>query len=59
MNKAYYRSCKAALIVYDCSHADNFTIDWIKYWIDELRTYLDPEVPIIVIGNKCDLDYQS
>ena len=42
MNKAYYRSCQAAIIVYDSSNTDNQTIDRIKYWIDELRTYLDP-----------------
>ena len=56
MNKAYYRSCQAAIIVYDSSNTDNQTIDRIKYWIDELRTYLDPQVPIMIIGNKCDLD---
>ena len=59
MNKAYYRQCQGALIIYNTSCADNQTIERIKYWVDELRTYLDPEIPIIVIGNKSDLDNED
>ena len=48
-----------AVIVYDITDVDSF--QRMKEWVRELRSQLDREstgfyVPIIVVGNKCDLE---
>jgi len=41
------------VIVYDVTDKDSF--DKVKTWRVELRKYLDPGIPIIIAGNKCDI----
>lgn len=48
-----------AVIVYDITDVDSF--QRMREWVRELRSQLDREVvgyevPIIVVGNKCDLE---
>jgi GTPase SAR1 family protein len=42
-----------ALIVYDITDQDSFTK--VNTWLKELRKYLPQETPIIIAGNKCDV----
>lgn len=51
---AYYRGALGALIVYDVTKHPSF--DHIPRWLDELRHRADPNVVIMLVGNKCDLE---
>eukprot|EP01122_Echinamoeba_exundans_P001353 TRINITY_DN11427_c0_g1_i1.p1 TRINITY_DN11427_c0_g1~~TRINITY_DN11427_c0_g1_i1.p1 ORF type:complete len:241 (-),score=52.21 TRINITY_DN11427_c0_g1_i1:523-1245(-) len=50
---AYYRNASGAFLVYDISRAPTFKS--LDKWLEDLRSHVDPEVPIIVVGNKSDL----
>ena len=43
-----------ALIVYDITDVDSFSK--MSMWVKELRQQLGNELPIIIVGNKCDLE---
>ena len=43
-----------ALIVYDITDVDSF--QKMSMWVTELRQQLGPDLPIIIVGNKCDLE---
>ena len=43
----------AALIVYDITDQDSFVK--VGQWVKELRKYLTADTPIIIAGNKCDM----
>lgn len=53
ITSAYYRNACGAFLVYDISRLATFKA--LDSWLEELRTYLAPEVPIVVVGNKSDL----
>ncbi len=42
-----------ALIVYDITDVDSFAK--VKVWVNELHQYLEPQTPIVIAGNKCDI----
>ena len=46
--------CIGALVVYDITDLDSF--DKVKTWVNELRKYLPSDTPIIIAGNKCDIN---
>jgi GTPase SAR1 family protein len=50
---AYYRNASGAFLVYDISRGPTFKS--LDKWLEDLRSHVDPEVPIIVVGNKSDL----
>ena len=43
-----------ALIVYDITDQDSF--NKMSQWVKELRQQVGSELPIIVVGNKCDME---
>lgn len=45
-----------ALIVYDITDTDSF--DKMTFWVKELRQQRGPDLPIIIVGNKSDLENQ-
>ncbi|XP_076903883.1 ras-related protein YPT3-like [Bidens hawaiensis] len=50
---AYYRGAVGALLVYDVTrHA---TFGSIERWLKELRDHTDPNIVVMLIGNKSDL----
>ena len=52
----FYRNSSLALIVYSVTSKDSFKN--IDMWLRELRTQSNPDVKIILIGNKIDLTDQ-
>ena len=34
---------------------DDRSVQSLEFWMKELREHLDPGVPIVILGNKCDL----
>ncbi|KAF9162651.1 Ras- protein Rab-11A [Actinomortierella ambigua] len=50
---AFYRGAVGALLVYDISRHNTF--DNVSRWLAELRDNSDPNVLIILVGNKSDL----
>ena len=55
--RTYYMGTQAAFIVYDITNRQTF--DNIKTWIDELNEFIGKkDLPIIIVGNKTDLEDQ-
>lgn len=55
ITNAYYRNAVGALMVYDISKQNSF--DNINKWMAELRDHADPNIAIMLIGNKSDLKH--
>jgi len=53
LRKRYYTGAHGAVIVYDITRKESF--DHISNWINEVEEKC-PEIPIIIVGNKTDLD---
>lgn len=51
----YYRNTQIVFICIDISENVDISIKNIKYWIDELNTYIDNNRIIILVGTKSDL----
>ena len=54
LNNVYYRGAQGALIVYDITDVDSFKK--MQNWVKELRKVCDENLPIILVGNKTDLE---
>ena len=53
--KTYYIGTQAAFIVFDLTNRDSF--DNVINWYQELRGFVpDKDVPIVLVGNKTDLE---
>ncbi|KAG1141909.1 hypothetical protein G6F37_007916 [Rhizopus arrhizus] len=55
---AYYRGVAGILIVYDITSRSSFE-NARRYWLKEIREYADPNVVIMLVGNKADLSESS
>jgi len=55
MTKIYYKKAVGALIVFDVT--DLKTFHAVENWVNDIREKLrgSPDIPIILLGNKCDL----
>jgi small GTP-binding protein len=53
ITSSYYRNCSGIIIVYDVTKLESF--NKVTEWISEVRRFV-PSVPLIVVGNKCDLE---
>lgn len=53
ITSAYYRGAVGALVVYDITKKTSF--DNAERWLSELREHADPDIVILLVGNKCDL----
>ncbi|CEM14028.1 unnamed protein product [Vitrella brassicaformis CCMP3155] len=55
ITSAYYRGAVGALLVYDISKRQSF--ENIDRWLKELRDHADPNIVILLVGNKADLKH--
>ncbi|KAF9764961.1 Ras-related protein RABA1b [Nosema granulosis] len=51
---AYYRGSYGAILVYDITNKDSLD-KALNLWLVQLKNYADPEIPVILVGNKKDL----
>nr|CAB65172.1 Rab11 GTPase [Solanum lycopersicum] len=50
---AYYRGAVGALLVYDVTR--HVTFENVNRWLKELRDHTDPNIVVMLLGNKSDL----
>mmetsp|Transcript_24387 Transcript_24387/g.42971 ORF Transcript_24387/g.42971 Transcript_24387/m.42971 type:complete len:207 (+) Transcript_24387:56-676(+) len=53
ITSAHYRRAVGALLVYDITQANTFKS--CQRWMDELRASAEPDIVIMLVGNKVDL----
>ncbi|KAI9298753.1 rab11 protein [Neoconidiobolus thromboides FSU 785] len=53
ITSAYYRGAVGALLVYDVTK--HTTFENVTRWLKELRDHAEPNIVILLVGNKCDL----
>jgi small GTP-binding protein len=55
-----YRGTKGLLLVYDITNRNSF--EMLDYWLESIRQEVDHSnkdpVPVIIVGNKCDLEFR-
>jgi Ras-related protein Rab-11A len=49
----YYRGSLGALLIFDLTNSSTF--DHLPGWIEEVRTNIKTEIPLLLVGNKSDL----
>ncbi|MFX1313346.1 MAG: GTP-binding protein [Promethearchaeota archaeon] len=49
----YYRGSLGALLIFDLTNSASF--DHLPQWIEEVRTNVKTEIPLLLVGNKSDL----
>eukprot|EP01121_Diplochlamys_sp_Union-15-3_P012535 TRINITY_DN3768_c0_g1_i2.p1 TRINITY_DN3768_c0_g1~~TRINITY_DN3768_c0_g1_i2.p1 ORF type:complete len:205 (+),score=34.71 TRINITY_DN3768_c0_g1_i2:28-642(+) len=50
---SYYRGAHGVFLVYDVT--DQRSFDKLPYWIDEIKHHCQPNIKVIIIGNKSDM----
>ena len=53
ITSAHYRRAVGALLVYDVSNEKSFAA--VKRWMEELKDQAEPDIVIMLVGNKVDL----
>ena len=53
ISSTYYRRALGVILVYDVTMKSSF--DNLLKWLEEIRTYTDQNVDIVLVGNKTDL----
>lgn len=53
ITSAYYRGAVGALLVYDVTRHSTF--ENVERWLRELRDHTDPNIVVMLVGNKSDL----
>lgn len=56
ITSAYYRGAVGALLVYDISK--QITFENVERWLKELRDHAEPNIVIMLVGNKSDLRHK-
>lgn len=57
VSRSYYRGAAGALLVYDVARWETF--DAADTFLEDLRNLGSPEVVVIMVGNKCDLEAEG
>jgi len=53
----YYRGAHGIALVYDVTNLQSFNN--IRKWIQDVHTFAEQNVNLVLIGNKCDLDQRK
>ncbi|KAI9816356.1 MAG: hypothetical protein M1832_005113 [Thelocarpon impressellum] len=53
VTRSYFRGASGALLVYDISRRDTFA--HVQDWLADLRAIAEPDIVVVLVGNKCDL----
>ncbi|PQE04101.1 GTP-binding rab2 protein [Rutstroemia sp. NJR-2017a BVV2] len=53
VTRSYFRAASGALLVFDISRRTTF--DHVTDWLNDLRQIAEPDIVIILVGNKSDL----
>ena len=56
ITRSYYRGAAGALLVYDITRRDTF--DHLASWLEDARQHANPNMTIMLIGNKADLSHR-
>eukprot|EP00118_Oscarella_pearsei_P000542 m.5203 g.5203 ORF g.5203 m.5203 type:complete len:213 (+) comp12487_c0_seq2:561-1199(+) len=54
ITQSYYRSAHGVIIAYDITKMESFL--HVTQWLDDVRKYSSPNVAVLLVGNKSDLD---
>ncbi|XP_063241184.1 ras-related protein Rab-4B isoform X1 [Bacillus rossius redtenbacheri] len=54
VTRSYYRGAAGALLVYDIANRESFNA--LGNWLSDARTLASPNIVILLVGNKRDLD---
>ena len=54
ITRSYYRAVAGALLVYDVTNEQSFLN--VKNWLEEARANANPELVILLCGNKVDME---
>lgn len=54
VSEQYYKKMNGVVLVFDLTNKESFT--GIKRWMNEIERSRGKEVPIVLLGNKCDLE---
>eukprot|EP01098_Paradermamoeba_levis_P017059 TRINITY_DN956_c0_g2_i1.p1 TRINITY_DN956_c0_g2~~TRINITY_DN956_c0_g2_i1.p1 ORF type:complete len:223 (-),score=44.66 TRINITY_DN956_c0_g2_i1:189-857(-) len=54
ITRSYYRGAAGALLVYDITRRETF--NHLAGWLEDARSHSNPNMTIILVGNKNDLD---
>jgi small GTP-binding protein len=53
---AYYRGASGILLIFDLTRRSSF--EHVGFWLDQARKHAPPGIPIVIVGNKSDLEEQ-
>lgn len=56
ITSAYYKRAQGILLAYDITNQSSF--DHVHNWIDEIYSNVGTNIPILLVGNKSDLNYK-
>ncbi|KOM56162.1 hypothetical protein LR48_Vigan10g205400 [Vigna angularis] len=56
ITRSYYRGAAGALLVYDITRRDTF--NHLASWLEDARQHANPNMSIMLVGNKCDLSHR-
>ena len=54
LTNLYYKGATGAIVVYDITRESSF--ENVDKWITELKNIADPDISILLVGNKSDLN---
>jgi len=49
---SYYRGANGIMIVFDVTDTPSF--EKVRYWLNELKEHVGPDMPAVLVGNKID-----